>query len=213
MGAYKLSSEMGSVLARELRSRFHLECSYVKFVESAGARVVPIHFDSRYGVLTTLYPAGTANCTHNTVSCSEDDIKALLKSVNGVLFPGGGADIGNKTAFAKSSKLIYDSVLEMNKAGDYFPLYGTCMGFQQLVVLTSESDSIICPHCYDSEGMPLPLDFTPEARASKLFKGMDSSLYAALGKENITENSHHDGIDPSSFVTNQQLKVSGLQVQ
>jgi gamma-glutamyl hydrolase len=162
----------------------YIAASYVKFVESAGARVVPIHFDA-----------------------SESEIKTLLKSINGVLLPGGGADIGNMTAFGKATKLVYDSVLEMNTAGDVFPLYGTCMGFQQLVLLTAETDSVICEKCYDSEGTPLPLDFTPAARSSKFFKDMAPDLYDALGKENITENSHHDGINPEVFKTNPHLKV------
>lgn len=44
--------------------------SYVKFVESAGGRVIPIHWDSSY-----------------------DEITVILNQINGVLFTGGDVDL------------------------------------------------------------------------------------------------------------------------
>jgi gamma-glutamyl hydrolase len=99
----------------------YIAASYVKFLESAGARVVPIHYDSTRAELTSLF-----------------------HSINGVLFPGGGADLSNTTLIRRSGQILYDLAIAANDAGDSFPLWGTCMGFQFLGLLTAQQDSILC---------------------------------------------------------------------
>eukprot|EP00935_MAST-01C_sp_MAST-1C-sp1_P000731 g731.t1 len=156
----------------------YIAASYVKFVESAGARAAPVHFDA-----------------------PDAEIKTLLKSLNGLLMPGGGADITNSSRFGQATKSIWEFVLEINRAGTPFPVHGTCMGFQQLAVLAAESDSVICTKCFDTEGTPLPLVLAPGAKQSPVFSGMSAELLAAVQTENITENSHHDGVRPSAFAS------------
>ena len=111
----------------------YIAASYVKFLESAGARVVPIHYDS-----------------------SDEELTALFHSINGILLPGGGADLANTTRIRHSGQVLYDLAIAANDAGDAFPVWGTCMGFQFLSLLTAQQDSILCEACYDSEGTPRP---------------------------------------------------------
>ncbi|XP_072307373.1 gamma-glutamyl hydrolase-like [Eucyclogobius newberryi] len=59
-----------------------IAASYVKFLEAAGARVVPIHINK-----------------------SDDEYKALFKSINGVLFPGGTVSL-SQSGYAKASRLF-----------------------------------------------------------------------------------------------------------
>ena len=47
---------------------------------------------------------------------------------------------------------------QANDKGDYFPLWGTCLGFELLSVLTADNDSVISP--VDAENISLPLTFT-----------------------------------------------------
>ena len=64
----------------------------------------------------------------------------------------------------------------------------------------------MCTGCYDSDGDPLPLVFAePAASASRLFAGMAPQLKHELATENLTENSHHDGIAPGTFTSNTKL--------
>ena len=161
----------------------YIAASYVKFLESAGARVVPVHYDSTRAELT-----------------------ALFHSINGVLFPGGGADLSNTTLIRRSGQILYDLAIAANDAGDSFPLWGTCMGFQFLTLLTAQQDSILCESCYDSEGTPMPLDFVePAASGSRLYGGLTPQLKEKLATQKLTENSHHDGIKPETFSTNARL--------
>jgi len=52
----------------------------------------------------------------------------LLKSINGVLFTGGGVDFGDN-AFTNNANYILKKAIEFNENGDHFPIWGTCMGF------------------------------------------------------------------------------------
>jgi gamma-glutamyl hydrolase len=139
---------------------------------------VPIHFDT-----------------------PQDELTAMLGNVNGLLFPGGGADLTNTTDFAKAGRTLWQYALKANDNGDHFPIYATCMGFQQIIMIAAETDSVLCEHCFEAEGTPLPLDFTSKA-PGKFFSEMSTNqrnLYNVLAHENLTENSHHDGVTPAQF--------------
>ena len=79
----------------------YIAASYVKYLEAAGARVVPVNYYS-----------------------TKEEIDALLTRVNGVFFTGGSS------SFPTSAQHAYDRVKVLNDADTYLPLHGTCMGFQ-----------------------------------------------------------------------------------
>ena len=49
--------------------------------------------------------------------------------------------------------------LQANDAGDYFPLWGTCLGFQLLSVIQSNDSSLLI--AVDAENYSIPLVLTP----------------------------------------------------
>lgn len=161
-----------------------IAASYVKFAESAGARVVPIHYDAPVEVL-----------------------RELFGKINGIIFPGGGVSIFNTpdNTYRQTAELLYNMAVKANDNGDVFPIVGTCLGFQLLSVITAQDDGVICRRCFKSEGLPLPLDFTPAAKSSTLFAQVPTALLKALGSENITENSHSSGVTPQAFDDNRRL--------
>jgi len=168
-------------------SSSYIAASYVKFIESAGGRVVPVHHDA-----------------------SVTDLRLLFSQLNGLLFPGGAANIfrGDATPnkFRESAELLYDLAIESNDKGSTFPIHGTCLGFELLSVITAQNDSVICQGCYDTEGTPLPLQLTGAANASKLFGSLPKPLRTALTSENITENSHTSGVQPSVYQSDPLLR-------
>merc|ERR1712166_3436 len=162
----------------------YIAASYVKFIESGGARVVPVHYDATPSELTKVFG-----------------------QINGLVMPGGGADLSNTTAFRQSGQVLYDLAIRANDNGVRFPIWGTCMGFQFLALLTAQDDSILCKACFDSDGTPMPLTFAePAASHSALFAGLSAELKHKLATKNLTENSHHDGIFPATFKTNGRLE-------
>ena len=85
----------------------YLPASYVKLVESTGARVVPIPFDAPL-----------------------EKLEELFYSVNGIIFPGGDADFTPGTLFYNNAQYLFNLTIAANDAGDYFPLIGICQGME-----------------------------------------------------------------------------------
>ncbi|KAM9839805.1 gamma-glutamyl hydrolase [Aulostomus maculatus] len=171
------------VLSQELRSPLphraaYIAASYVKYLESAGARVVPIMID-------------------RTV----EEYKALFSSINGILYPGGGVSIVS-SGYQRAAKIFYELAIEANQRGDYFPVWGTCLGFEQLTYLTSSNTKLSRTN---TTGVPLPLNFTNEAKDSRLFRGFPAELLDALASEALTENSHKWSLAVETYTTNAEL--------
>lgn len=77
-----------------------------------------------------------------------------------VLIPGGATYFNQSDGYADAGQHIYEIAQQMNDRGDYFPLFGTCLGFELLIILASgrgEIENRI--RCYSFEN--LPLRFTP----------------------------------------------------
>ena len=85
--------------------------------------MVPVHFDAPEEEIESLL--GERNRTQFRVLTRLTGAGNL----NGLLYPGGGADLDNTTAFAKAGKLVWEYAIKANDAGDIFPIYATCMGY------------------------------------------------------------------------------------
>ncbi|XP_054915372.1 gamma-glutamyl hydrolase [Poeciliopsis prolifica] len=172
------------VLAQEVFSpnpnqTAYIAASYVKFLEAAGARVVPV-----------------------MINKTPEEYKTLFSSINGILYPGGGVSI-TSSGYQKAAKIFYDLAIEANKRGDYFPVWGTCLGFEQLMYLTSENTQL--SHT-NTSGVALPLNFTPEVKGSRMFEAFPPDLMSALSAEPLTENSHYWSLGTLTYNTNEDLK-------
>jgi len=159
-----------------------IAASYVKHVESAGARVVPIRY-----------------------TLSAADLQNLLNSVNGVLLPGGGVDFGTQHQYWATLTSIYNYVVEANKRGDFFPLWGTCMGFQEICIQQSQNMNLLT--ATDSENYTIPLNFTSLAPTSRMFGTTPANIIDTLAREPVTMNNHHWGVTPADFSASQYLST------
>ena len=75
-----------------------------------------------------------------------------------VLFPGGDASFAAHDGYADAAWSLYNLALKKNQAGDYFPVWGTCLGFELLSYLAIGRVDILA-NC-EAENVPLPLEFT-----------------------------------------------------
>uniref|UniRef100_A0A3P8PEU3 folate gamma-glutamyl hydrolase n=1 Tax=Astatotilapia calliptera TaxID=8154 RepID=A0A3P8PEU3_ASTCA len=156
----------------------YIAASYVKFLESAGARVVPV-----------------------MINQTLEDYKTLFNSINGILYPGGGVSIVS-SGYERAAKIFYELAIEANKRGDYFPVWGTCLGFEQLMYLTSKNTILAYTN---TSGAALPLNFT-NAEDSRMFKGFPAQLMKDLASEPLTVNSHKWSLGMLTYNTNEELK-------
>jgi len=158
----------------------YVAASYVKWLESSGARVVFVYYDA-----------------------PQADLKQLLTTqLNGLLWTGGDSEIVNGP-YATTSKYLLSLILEMNKKADYFPLWGTCQGFQQVAIYFANDPSVLISR-------PLintlaPVNFTQDPILSSILNQAPDSVVGAFQYENITVNNHNYGVDPKSFQTNEYL--------
>ncbi|KAM4617082.1 gamma-glutamyl hydrolase [Polymixia lowei] len=156
----------------------YIPASYVKYIESGGSRVVPIRL-----TLTTA------------------EYEQIFKSINGLLFIGGSADL-QTSDFARVAMIFYRLALTANDAGDFFPIWGTCMGMQLLTVLVAGENLLTNT---TAENIALPLNLTAEAHSSRMFEGFPSEIMKALSHEPLTGNFHQYGITVKTFQENEKL--------
>ena len=121
----------------EATSCFH--SLYVKWLESAGARVVPVRYD-----------------------LPDAELERLASSVNGILFTGGDTPIKNlRSQYMHAAGLLLNHTIA---AEDHFPLWGTCMGIQTLSILVAGTSDVLESgifKVFDPHMMPLIM--TPAA--------------------------------------------------
>ena len=118
-------------------------------------------------------------------------------SMNGFLIPGGGSDL------SPSARAMVERAVKAHDAGDYFPVWGTCLGFEWLDDTFGGVGAIVAG--FDAEALPLPLTFTPSMNESRVYKNASASLRHALETQAITYNAHTSGITPLSFASNTKL--------
>lgn len=57
---------------------------------------------------------------------------AKLSKINGVLFPGGDGE------YLEFGRFIFNQLKEYNDKGIYYPAWGTCLGFQNFAIYSSD---------------------------------------------------------------------------
>ena len=83
--------------------------AYVEFLQGSGARVVPLISTEDWTVT-----------------------QEKINKLDGILFPGGDSD------YLEYGRKIYEEVKLINDAGHFYPLWGTCLGFENLAIWASD---------------------------------------------------------------------------
>lgn len=143
----------------------YIAASYVKFVEGAGARVVPIWINQPI-----------------------DYYENIMSNLNGVLLPGGATWFNQSNGYADAGRHIYDIAVQYNEKGEYFPIWGTCLGFELLTYLAANGTEHRA-HC-SSNSQALPLNFKNDFRMSRLFADAPNDVIDILSNEPVTANFH-----------------------
>jgi gamma-glutamyl hydrolase len=152
----------------------YIAASYVKFVEAGGARVVPLIYNE-----------------------PEEVLKQKFASINGILFPGGDASL-KEGPFYRAAEKLFNWALEANDNGDYFPIYGVCLGYELLTVLVTKDHYVLEP--FRANKKPAPLFFINEAAKGKsFFKWFSDDLIEKVSTENLALENHSWGLSPSKF--------------
>jgi len=166
-----------------------IPASYIKHIESAGARVVPIPYDA-----------------------STENITFLLQQVNGVLFIGGAPNLTDTDPSGKTiptnltvtATYIFNHILEANVKGEHVPITGTCLGMEALAIAISNDLDILWSN-FSNINVPAPIELQPDSVTSALWNSIPDYL-----KDYVEENpalyfNHNEGVSPSVFLANERL--------
>lgn len=159
--------------------KYYIAASYVKYLESAGARVVPIR-----------------------LNLTNEEYEKLFQSLNGVLYPGGSVNL-MESGYAHVAKKFYNLAIQSFDDGDYFPVWGTCLGFEELSYLIS-GESLLTRT--DTDGITMPLNFTGSPVKSRMFQNFPTELLQSLAVEPLTANFHKWSLSVMNFTKNEKLK-------
>jgi len=167
--------------------------SYVKYLQQAGAQVVPIPWD-----------------------LPQDQLSFLLERVNGVLFTGGSADFddpetGEITPFGHTLNNIVQYVIQQNKNGKFYPLWGTCMGFQAIAGFIAQNLTYLTKDCEGCHGVNKN-NFWNKDYKNRLYSQLDQDLYEKMETANLSVFVHrymyHAEIFENTYPLNETLKVT-----
>ena len=101
---------------------------------------------------------------------------------------GGYAEVGQQ--FFEMAKKDVD-------AGDFFPIWGTCNGFELLTVLSSKDQSRLT--ACSSEDQASPLRLIPNWDNSRVLGAAPPDVLKEVTEEKITINFHHFCLTPENF--------------
>ncbi|KAH8256929.1 hypothetical protein KR038_000033 [Drosophila bunnanda] len=161
----------------------YIAASYVKYLEGAGARVLPIWIGRNR-------------------SYYED----VMHKINGVLLPGGATWFNETNGYGDAGEHLIQLAVELNDEGTYMPVWGTCLGMELLVykMAKGKEHRIDC----DGKGIALPVEFKEgminrqlanlkvitfsqsDYNKSRLFTAISDDIVAAMVNENVTYHWH-----------------------
>ncbi|CAL5230063.1 g13515 [Coccomyxa viridis] len=170
----------------------YIAASYIKFVEAAGARAVPILCDA-----------------------SPKELERIFKAVNGLLIPGGGQNLSPGHPFYDASAALLKMTLAANDAGDFIPLHGTCLGFEALAIIVSRDANILSS--FDSYDNASPLILTEDGQSGSAFFGsLPGDLLQAVQEKPLAMENHGRGLGMKEYNGSKALqdffKVVSLSV-
>ncbi|CAI5983181.1 unnamed protein product [Closterium sp. NIES-65] len=161
----------------------YIAASYAKWVESAGARPVPLLYDEPVEVL-----------------------RQKFDMINGLLIPGGGTDLV-PGPFMSTVQLLLQWAKEANDRGDYFPVQATCMGFEAMAIVISEDPNLLELRRFSALDLASPLKFVGNwVHRRSYFSWMSPDLAAKVQELPLTMENHQDGTTVHRFLSNSKLR-------
>lgn len=127
-----------------------------------------------------------------------EEIDEILSKVNGALFQGGARYINLDKRYEKTVAYIFNKVIEMNKAGIHFPLWTTCLGFEQIHAIVANTTNVLDE--YNAWNIPSSIyTIKGVTNTSKMYAEFSNEDLDNLEKYNSTAEFHHKGISPETY--------------
>ncbi|CAG2106417.1 unnamed protein product [Medioppia subpectinata] len=159
-------------------SKSYIAASYVKYLESAGARVIPVMIDQ-----------------------NDDYYRKIINITNGLLIPGGGQDL-QTSGYAKAGRLLWRLTNEEFK-DKHYPIWGTCLGFELIAQFYANDTLTDC----DAMDRADKIDFFPtDLFKTRLIGSAPKEIINSMRDETIAYNYHKKCVTLDTFNSKPDLK-------
>jgi gamma-glutamyl hydrolase len=124
-----------------------------------------------------------------------------FKLINGLYLPSGGVFASNSQDYYDCCKKFIQLSIKANDDGDHFPVWGGCMGMQQMMIMSDGNDDLDnFLQKFDSfKDYNIPLIITNKGYKSTLLKNAPPKFINKLLLNDSTLNNHMMGVSPSKF--------------
>lgn len=165
-----------------------INLNYVKWLEAAGAEVVPIH-----------------------PWLNDKDLDTILSKVNGVYFQGGSTTLRLDSPYViTASKILTRIIQEKDLKDNALPLFATCQGFELLHVLVSGSSSVL--ETFSSWNITSNLEISTDInKTSKLFSLFTDQDVLNMKARPLTAEFHRFGISLDGYNMFRDLEAFFVQ--
>jgi len=152
----------------------YIGAAYVKYIEAAGARVVPV-----------------------LINQDDEYYDMIFKSTNGLLIPGGAVSL-TTSGYAKAGQKLFDMAMKAwDEGSDPYPIWGTCLGFELLTLFANQGQPNLAS-CY-SVDQALALNLTEQFEESNIGAAMPAETVDIVSNKEVTINFHHWCLTPQNF--------------
>lgn len=136
-----------------------------------------------------------------------ENLQYYFNRIHGLYLPSGGAFAGTQKQYYKACKSLIKMAIKENEKGYYFPVWGCCMGFQQMLIIADGKDNLtdLLGQFNSLHNYMTNIDLTQEGKKSKIIKGLDESTFKKITRKKATLNNHKMGISPGDFDNNQGI--------
>ncbi|KAF8024183.1 hypothetical protein BT93_F1391 [Corymbia citriodora subsp. variegata] len=190
----------------------YIAALYVKFVESVGAREIynepwealfeklflrdySQSITSRHLPTARRYQRSIATTYRRPPPLAHHQPIAKAQHGQWSALTGGWAKTG---LYHETVKAIFKKVLAKNDAGDHFPLYAICLGFELLTMIISEE--------FNAADQASTLQFIRNANIEgTVFHRFSPDLLKKLSTDCLVIQNHHYGISPERLMQNTNL--------
>ena len=135
------------------------------------------------------------------------DFKYYMDRINGLYFPSGGAFAGTQKEYYNCCKTFLKLAMKENDKGYHFPIWGGCMGMQQMMIIADEHDDLknLLTRFDSFNNLLETLRFTEEGRKSRIVRYISPELFKKMQTKSCTLNNHKLGISTARFRKHKNL--------
>jgi gamma-glutamyl hydrolase len=135
------------------------------------------------------------------------NLKHYFDRIHGLYLPSGGAFAGTQKQYYNACKKLMQMAVKENDKGFYFPVWGCCMGFQQMLIIADGKDNLttLLGNFDSMHNYMTNIDLTSDGKRARIIKGLDTSTFKKITKRNSTTNNHKMGISPEEFDANRGI--------